>query len=234
MIKDQIIYENCLNMENGLFNLSDKSIDLSFFDPPYNAKKDYGNYKDNLPEEEYIMIMTDIVNECLRISRKGIGVYVDSYRFKMWWDKIFPESYPIIIWKRSPGFKNKQNIFSAYHVILTNIKANKGMSGLWADMHPVSDGIYWRITGDYVSGNHPAQTSLEIVKKFVKSFSQMRDFILDPFMGTGSTAQACIELGRYYFGYEQNIDYKFNIEERLKDCKKERQQKTLESFKSTI
>lgn len=234
MIRDQIIYEDCMNGENGLSALSENSMDLSFFDPPYNAKKDYGNYKDNLPEEEYIMIMTDIVNQCLRISRKGIGVYVDSYRFKIWWDKIFPESYPIIIWKRSPGFKNTQNIFSAYHVILTNIKANKGMSGLWADMHPVSDGIYWRITGDYVSGNHPAQTSLEIVKKFVDNFSQVKDLILDPFMGTGSTAQACIELGRYYFGYEQNNDYKFNVEERLKDCKKELQQKTLESFKSTI
>lgn len=230
MKKNSIIYRDCLNIENGLYSLIDDSVDISFFDPPYNAKKDYGIYKDNLPEKEYIMRMTDVVNESLRISRKGIDIYVDSYRFKVWWHEIFPQSLPIIIWKRSPGFANELNQYSSFHAILTNIEAIKNIPNLWPNLHPVSDGIYWRLTGDYVSGTHPAQTSLEIVKEFIENHTNTNDLILDPFFGTGATAQACIELGRYYFGYEINEPYKFKVEERIKNCKKEPKQISLKNY----
>lgn len=232
MERNQIIYIDCMDHNEGLPSLQDKSVDISFFDPPYNAKKNYGTYKDNLPQDFYVKLMKKITNHCLRVSKNGIGVYVDSYRFKVWWHEIFPQSLPIIIWKRSPGFSNELKQYSSFHAILTNIKAQINIPNLWVGLHPVSDGIYWRLTKDYVSGTHPAQTSLEIVKKFISSHSKSNDLIIDPFMGTGSTAQACTELGRYYFGYEQNIDYKFNVEERLKDCKKESKQLSLKNYEN--
>lgn len=222
-----IKYIDCMNEKEGLPSLPDKSIDVIFFDPPYNAKKNYGIYKDNLPPKIYLENMKLVVQESKRISKKGIGVYVDSYRFKLWVQKIFPDAYPIIIWKRSPGFKNKQNIHSSYHVILTNIKANKGIPGFWYDLHPVSDGYWWRLTKDYVSKTHPAQTSLEIVLRFINLFTNKKDVVLDPFIGTGTTAQACIKMGRFWVGYEIDKQYKDDIEKRLKNCKKESEQTKL-------
>lgn len=219
-----------MNQINGLSTLSKESIDLCFFDPPYNAKKDYGVYKDNLLNHEYIEFMKKTISECSRISKKGIAVYVDCYRFKVWFQEIFPKSYPIIIWKRSPGFSNEQKIYSSYHIILTNIKAIKNIPGLWHDLHPVSDGFYWRLTKDYVSKTHPAQTSLEIVERFITNFTIEGDLILDPFMGTGSTAEACKKLNRRYIGYEINEEYKQDIDNRLKNCRLQPKQHQLEAF----
>lgn len=227
---NRIIYKDCMNEENGLPTLEDNSIDIVFFDPPYNANKNYGIYKDNLPEKEYLSLMQQITNQCLRISKRGIGVYVDSYRLEIWWKFIFRNAYPIIIWKRSPGFSNKQKIYSSYHAILTNIIANKNIPGLWHDLHPVSDGIYWRLTKDYVSDDHPAQTSYEIVARFIQSFSYEGDTILDPFMGTGTTAEACIKNNLKWLGFELNEPYSQYIEERLKNCKKEPQQIDLKNY----
>lgn len=49
---------------------------------------------------------------------------------------------------------------------------------------------------------HPTQKPLEIVKWIVKSSSKQGDVVLDCFMGSGTTAVACIQLGRKYLGCE--------------------------------
>jgi len=208
------IYFGCDCFEE-IIKLEDDSIDIVFFDPPYNAKKNYGEYKDNLPIEEYIERMKFIVQESNRISKKGIGIYVDSWRFELWWKQIFTESEPIIIWKRSPGFASKKYILAAYHVILTNIKANERIMGLWANLHPVADGSYWRNTGDYVSKEHPAQTSYEIVEKFIRNFSNEGDVILDPFLGTGTTIEVCMRNDRIGRGFELNKTYEKHYLKRI-------------------
>lgn len=38
----------------GLKQLNNGSVDLAWTDPPYNVGKDYGPYKDNLPDDEYL------------------------------------------------------------------------------------------------------------------------------------------------------------------------------------
>ena len=43
------------------------------------------------------------------------------------------------------------------------------------------------------------------------------DVVLDPFMGSGSTAVACKEEGRDWIGFELNDTYKDIIAERLAD-----------------
>ena len=68
--------------------------------------------------------MRRVVYETERGSKKGIGVYIDSWRFFLWWHYIFPNSEPIIIWKKTPGFSSKKKIIASYHIILTSIKAN--------------------------------------------------------------------------------------------------------------
>ena len=48
--------------------------------------------------------------------------------------------------------------------------------------------------------------------------------MIDPFIGSGTTAEECIKLGIPYLGYEINKVYKQDIDLRLKGCKKEAQQ----------
>ena len=61
---------------------------------------------------------------------------------------------------------------------------------------------------------HPAAFPLEIPSRLVKLFSFVGDTVLDPFAGTGTSAQAALELGRKAVCIEQNSDYERVIRER--------------------
>lgn len=55
--------------------------------------------------------------------------------------------------------------------------------------------------------NHPAQFPLSLAKDHIISWSNPCDTILDPFMGSGTTALAALQLGRKYIGFEISQEY---------------------------
>ena len=57
---------------------------------------------------------------------------------------------------------------------------------------------------------HPTIKPLEIIKNLIINSSQENDVILDPFLGSGTTAVACVQTKRHYIGFELNENY-FNI-----------------------
>ncbi|NQS97104.1 MAG: site-specific DNA-methyltransferase [candidate division Zixibacteria bacterium] len=68
---------------------------------------------------------------------------------------------------------------------------------------------------DEAYGEHPAIMPLEIPQRLIKLYSFVGDIIFDPFMGSGTTAKAAIELNRFYTGYEINPNYKKIIDAKL-------------------
>ena len=63
--------------------------------------------------------------------------------------------------------------------------------------------------------NHPTQKPLKVIKFLVIKCSKPGDIILDPFLGSGTTAVACKELGRHFIGIEINPEYCKIAERRL-------------------
>jgi site-specific DNA-methyltransferase (adenine-specific) len=54
---------------------------------------------------------------------------------------------------------------------------------------------------------HPAIYPVSVVQEFLRLLTRKDDIVLDPFMGSGSTAEACKRLGRNYIGFDLNPDY---------------------------
>jgi site-specific DNA-methyltransferase (adenine-specific) len=54
---------------------------------------------------------------------------------------------------------------------------------------------------------HPAIYPVKIVEEFLHLLTRSGDFVLDPFIGSGSTAVACKKLGRHFIGYDINPEY---------------------------
>lgn len=54
---------------------------------------------------------------------------------------------------------------------------------------------------------HPAQTPSELFKRIILASSNIDDLVLDPFMGSGTTAVVAKSLQRYCLGFELNSDY---------------------------
>lgn len=63
--------------------------------------------------------------------------------------------------------------------------------------------------------NHSAVFPLELPTWFIKLFTQAGDVVLDPFLGSGTTAVVAIQQGRQYIGIEMNPDYCQLAEERI-------------------
>lgn len=77
---------------------------------------------------------------------------------------------------------------------------------------------YWEINADSRS-IHPAPFPIEIPNRVIQLFSFKHDLILDPFLGSGTTAAACVNLNRHYIGIEQSEEYCEIAEKRVAEAK---------------
>ena len=64
--------------------------------------------------------------------------------------------------------------------------------------------------------NHQAMFPQELPKRLIKMFSFVNETVLDPFMGSGTTAKAALELERNVIGYEINEDFLSIMQEKIK------------------
>jgi len=63
--------------------------------------------------------------------------------------------------------------------------------------------------------SHPCQFPIDMINRFVLGFSNEGDIVFDPFMGSGTTFEACIKNRRYCVGFEIREDYCKLIQERI-------------------
>ena len=54
---------------------------------------------------------------------------------------------------------------------------------------------------------HPTQKPLDIIQRLIDKFSDKNDIVLDPFLGSGTTAVACLNTDRHYIGFELDPQY---------------------------
>ena len=75
----------------------------------------------------------------------------------------------------------------------------------------------WEIAVAQNKTKHPAVYPIEIPLRHIKTWTNKGDVVLDPFIGSGTTALAAIELNRNYIGIEMNEEYYQICLDRIKD-----------------
>ena len=73
----------------------------------------------------------------------------------------------------------------------------------------------WNVSTKPYKGSHFAVFPPELITPCILASSEENDIILDPFIGSGTTAMVAKELGRYYIGCELHEDYGNLIQERM-------------------
>jgi DNA modification methylase len=56
-------------------------------------------------------------------------------------------------------------------------------------------------------GIHPCPVPVQLIERIIKLTTNEGDLIVDPFMGSGTTAIACMNTNRRFIGFEINKDY---------------------------
>jgi site-specific DNA-methyltransferase (adenine-specific) len=68
---------------------------------------------------------------------------------------------------------------------------------------------------------HPTQKPEKLIRKIIEDYSEEGQTIFDPFLGSGTTAVACINTGRNFIGIEKDEDYFKIAQRRIKDAQEQ-------------
>lgn len=194
---------------NFLRRQKDKTYDIVFYDPPYNVKKKYDTYDDNLGKEEYEAWMSNIARECDRVSKNGVIVYVAGKLAKIFFD-ILPKSHMVVVHKKAAGVCSN-NYMMQYHLIFSTVKPLIKCKDVWDNVRLPGEGYFFREP----RYDNPGLTGLELTKKILYHFTKEEDTILDPFFGTGTTGVAGRLMNRNVCGIEISQKYVEIAKERL-------------------
>ena len=72
---NKILQGDCLEQFK---NISDNSVDMTFADPPFNLKKKYTSYKDNLEFQEYLNWCEQWVSELVRVTKPTGSIFLHN------------------------------------------------------------------------------------------------------------------------------------------------------------
>ena len=108
------------------------------------------------------------------------------------------------------GTRDRTN--GKYHNEGTGLAPHSGLTKSYPTKNKRS---VWSITKRPYKGSHFATFPPELIIPCIKAGSALNDIVLDPFMGSGTTAAVAKSLGRYYLGCELHEEYKELIEKRI-------------------
>jgi len=198
--EDGLLY--CADCMDILPQLPEGCVDLCWTDPPYNVGKDYGTYKDDMPEEEYRNWCKKWMRRIWEASNEQIVLFAPTkHKLFFWW--LLGERAKEIQLTYSPAGAIKWGYQNQFSSLLALKRPVKMIPNVWHNCQSTGLGYFFK-EKHY---EHPGYTSEDICKRVVDGFSLTGNIILDPFMGTGSTAVVCRKMGRKWIGCE--IDEKW-------------------------
>lgn len=121
------------------------------------------------------------------------------------------------IWVKDPTWQNSQWHSSSYRAVSefeylyifwkpgeTIIDRDRIQASEWAEWG--SRGV-WNIPSVRANRNHEAQFPIELASRVIRLYTDEGDIVLDPFIGSGTTAIAAATLNRQYLGFEKEEKY---------------------------
>jgi site-specific DNA-methyltransferase (adenine-specific) len=190
-------------------SMPDKSVDAVITDPPYNGDLDYGIYNDTRTWDDYIEWLKLTIVESERVSNGPVLYFlskpgmINLIKTKVpWW---------IGVWiggGANPAGPNNGIMFSP------NYEPCLFYGNRYDKQICISD--VWRFPSEHNRNGHPCPKPLPLMKHLI--YLLKCDTIFDPFMGSGTTGVACMQLGRRFIGCEIDPNYYAIAEKRIKQA----------------
>ncbi len=214
-----------------------ESIDLVITSPPYNLKNSTGNgmkdgrggkwknaslvngyshYNDNIPHLEYVDWQRACLEHMLRVI-KNDGAIFYNHKWRVQNGLIqdrhdIVKDFPvrqIIVWQRKGGINFNPGYFlPTYEVIYLIAKP-----GFKLAARANAYGDVWHFKQE-MKNSHPAPFPVSLIDRIIKSTNSQ--IILDPFIGSGTTAITAIGNKRLYIGIDISPEYCKLAEDRIK------------------
>ena len=210
----------------GIKQLPDKSVDLVVTDPPYLIKSMNGGgfiknrpYKKDLDNDLIKGFSESILDELCRVMKK-INIYIWCSKEQIAWLLSYFQNkranIDLLTWhKTNPTPACNNNYLPDTEYIVFAREKGVKIYGTYQTkkkyyITPIN-------SKDKKLYNHPTVKPLEIIQNFIINSSLEGEIVLDPFMGSGTTAVACINTNRNYIGFEIDERYYKIAEKRIND-----------------
>lgn len=195
-------------------------------DPPFNIGYHYRTYKDRMGEQEYYRMICDIVS----VFPSVIIHYPEALHKISIASKIVPEKVVSWVYNSNTAKQHRDIAWYGIKPSFTNAwqeyknpndkrikeRIAKGSKGGrmydWWNVNQVKN-----VSKDKTA--HPCQMPVEVMKNIICTLPE-DSVIFDPFMGTGTTAMACIDLGYDFIGCEIDTEY-YNIAKKRINAERE-------------
>ena len=222
--------DNCDCLE-GLREIPDNSVDLIVTDPPYFLSMGHAGSKTNATRGASEQLNTNrcfndlaICTPCYSqlfaeyrrvLKEDGSFYFFTDWRGYAYYFPLLNAELPVrnmLVWdkKSGPGsfysFAHELIVFGTYKP-----KTKKGV-GTNVLRFPAFCSGAAKTDGEKV---HPTQKPVELICKLIEDSSEPGATVLDTFMGSGTTAVACLKTGRNYIGFELDKQYHAIAEQRV-------------------
>jgi len=224
-----------------MVELPDDCVALMVTSPPYHVGKEYDS---DLSFDDYIALLRAVFRETYRVLEPGGRAVVnvanlgrrpyvslaDNVTAIMEDLKFLPRGE--VIWLKARGasgscawgsWRSASNpTFRDLHEYCLCFskerwsRARKGVSTIARDEFLAATLSVWEIPPESARRvSHPAPFPVALPRRFIELYTYLDDLVLDPFLGSGSTAVAAVEAGRRYVGYDINDGYLRTARERV-------------------
>lgn len=213
--------------------LPDDSIALVVTSPPYHVGKDYDS---DQSFEEYLRLLERVFTECYRVLQPGGRAVVNvanlgrrpyvplSHEVTARMLRIGFLMRAEVIWRKARGaggncawgsWRSPANpvVRDVHEYCLCFSKGRfdrvtKGESDISAEDFLSSTLSIWEIPPESAKRvGHPAPFPVELPRRFIQLYTYRDEWVLDPFIGSGSTAVAAELTGRKWVGYDTDPGY---------------------------
>jgi len=190
----------------------DACVDAVVTDPPFGIGFKYKEVEDHCKPEEYWEWLQPIYREIERVTKPGgfIAVWQGQEYFPYFWSWFGSD---IHIYASCKNFVqlHKTAINPAYFPVIMKYKPGA------EELRPskpkrnvdffVSESHRLLLDKNRIEKEHPCPRPVDAVEEILKNFVLPNGLVLDPFMGSGTCAIACINTNRKYIGVEKDPTY---------------------------
>jgi site-specific DNA-methyltransferase (adenine-specific) len=216
----------------GLAEIPDKSVDCIITDPPYFLSMGHAGSKTNAKAGEMLTsnrtfndlaICTPfykaLFSEYARVLKEdGSFYFFTDWRGYAYYFPLINAALPVrnmIAWDKKSGPGSFYSF--AHELIIFGTYKPKTKTGVGTNVWrlPAFNSGAKSTNGEKV---HPTQKPVEIIQKMIEDSTEPGAVILDTFMGSGTTAVACIQTGRQYIGFELDEKYHAIAQQRIAEA----------------
>jgi len=195
---NKIICGDCLDL---IDKVPDKSIDVILTDPPY------GLNKEGIQNDVDLSTFYKSLPECYRVLKED-GWFITFFSTKflpmLFRNNPFSYFWQVILYCPEGMVKSPIGMTKFMSCFVFK-KGNPRMVERNKDLFIDTPGKMVEPDEGFI--NHPTPKPKYFVKEVLKMFTEEGDLVLDPFIGSGSTAVACKQLNRTFIGFEINQEY---------------------------